>query len=804
LDHASAIHNGKILEAHNFNLASAIESDGNSPLRFGSEFRPASVLEPLLGSHPLWPRIQEMLLQGSHFSADAFPQEECSQQIDAALAYGNHKGATKALDTLYDLLDDDVTHGYNMPLPLDMVRRIPGLLISPMNIARQNTIDSLGNIVPKDRLTHDHSMEFLTRSSINSRSRLDDHEPCHFGHALSRFFHIIVDFRIKHPTKRILMSKFDWKAAYRRVHLDFDTALQCCTHLENLLLCALRLTFGGAPAPPDFSCISDTGSDLANDLIADPTWDPLQLCSPHQSKMLPMPPSPHPPDELPHPGQPLLFDFPVEEESRLTKFDNYIDDLIAAGVEIGDNIARMAAAGPLALHTMGRPLSDSEPIPRDDILSLKKFAAEALPEETKTVLGWLIDAWALQVKLPQDKYIAWSRSIQTVLDTKKISYSDLEELIGRLNHLCHVIKFAMHFLGRLRNLLASFNECKYASRHIDSDIVKDLLLWLKFMKKAASGVSLNILVNRVPTHLYRCDASLHGIGGYSDRGRAWRFEIPEELRLRASINLLEFIGSILGPWIDFVEGNLPPESSIFSQGDNTTAASWLQKTNFNSKKPAHLKVARRLANLLLESATQLVNEWIAGETNEVSDSLSRDTHLSVADHTALLYSSFPQQMPDGFKISPLPEEISLWVGSILQLLPAASQPCPQPTRSKLVSGIDGLPTSAQSTEPRTPTSSPSTRAKPTNASSPSSSAASPKPFEQANFKPEVVKAWLQGRSKITSDRWFKPSGIISDQTPLATPTVDYPRFYKGNMPVSRAKTLPPNEKKPSASEYSSP
>jgi hypothetical protein len=64
-----------------------------------------------------------------------------------------------------------------------------------------------------------------------------------------------------------------------------------------------------------------------------------------------------------------------------SKFDNYIDDLIAAGVDIGDAIARMAAAGPLALHALGRPLSDLESIPiRDDILSLKKFAAEALPE----------------------------------------------------------------------------------------------------------------------------------------------------------------------------------------------------------------------------------------------------------------------------------------------------------------------------------------------------------------------------------------------------------------------------------------
>jgi hypothetical protein len=392
LDHASAIHNRQILQAHDFDLASAIRSDGNSPLRFGSEFCPVSALEPPLGIHPLWPCIRALLLEGSHFSADPFPREECSQQGEAALSYGNHKGAIKAPDKVLELLNEDVTYGFIMPLPLSMALHIPRLLMSPMNIARQNTIDELGNIVPKDHLTHDHSMDFLPWSSINSRSRLEDHEPCHFGHGLSCFFHILVNLRLRHPTWRILMTKIDWKAAFCCCHLDVDAALQCCTHLENLLLCALCLTFGGKPCPPDWSCLSDTGSDIANDLVVDPTWDPSMLCPPHQAKMPPVPPSMHLEGELPHPGQPLLFDFPEEEESRLSKFDNYLDDLLAAGIKIDDNIARMAAAGPLALYAMGRPpLSNSVPTPRDNNLSLKKFKAEALPKETKTVLGCLID-----------------------------------------------------------------------------------------------------------------------------------------------------------------------------------------------------------------------------------------------------------------------------------------------------------------------------------------------------------------------------------------------------------------------------
>jgi hypothetical protein len=798
LDQASAAHNGKILAAHNFDLAAAFLSDGDSPLRFGSEFRQPDVLELLLGLHPLWPRIKRLLTHGSHFSAVPLSTDDCRKQVSVALQYGNHKGALKAPDKLHGLLEEDVTHGFNLPLPLPMAHLIPGILVSPMNIATQNTIDYLGNIVPKDRLTHDHTMQFFERSSINSRSNLADHEPCHFGHALDRFFHLLVHLRLKHPTRRIMMTKVDWKAAYRRCHLCLETAAQCCTTVDNLLLLATRLTFGGAPAPPDFSCLSDATSDIANDLLNDPSWDPSTLHSPHQHKLPPVPTNPHPVGSSPHPAQPLLFDFPEEEANCVAKGDNYIDDQLSVGVDIGDNITRLAAAGPLALHVIGRPLADCEPIPRDDLLSLKKFFAEAAPEEIKIVLGWLINAWELTVALPQDKYVAWSRSIRQILAAKRVALADLEELVGRLNHLCRVIKPGAHFMGRLRSLLASFGDHRYGSRHLDSDSAKDLLLWLKMLKKAATGVSLNILVLRVPTHLYRCDACFHGIGGYSSQGRAWRFLIPLDLQGRASINLLEFIGSVLGPWVDFAEGNLPEEASIFSQGDNTTAAAWLQKTNFSSCKPAHLKVARRLANLLLEANTQLVNEWIDGESNTLADSLSRDTHLSPAAHTALLLSAIPEQMPDGFVISPLPDAISLWVGSILQLLPASREPCLHPTRSKLVSGTAGSFTSAPSIAQTIPSSSPSTPPTSSPASNLSLLAVSPRPFEQANFKHEIVKKWLQERSKVTSDRWYKPSGQVDGQTPLATPMVNYPAFYHGSMPVLQASTLPPAAKKPSA------
>ena len=47
--------------------------------------------------------------------------------------------------------------GFGLPLPIHAIHQIPGALMAPMNIIRQNTIDETGRVVEKDRLTHDQS-----------------------------------------------------------------------------------------------------------------------------------------------------------------------------------------------------------------------------------------------------------------------------------------------------------------------------------------------------------------------------------------------------------------------------------------------------------------------------------------------------------------------------------------------------------------------------------------------------------------------------------------------------------------------
>ena len=195
------------------------------------------------------------------------------------------------------------------------------------------------------------------------------------------------------------------------------------------------------------------------------------------------------------------------------------------------------------MHTFGRPLSPNEPIPRSALPSLNKLLAEGRIEEVKMLLGWLYDTRRLLISLPDDKYINWSNDIATMRKEKQTSYSDLDTLIGRLNHVGYVIPSARHFLSRIRQLKTKARFRRQVS--IPALVLADLDLWIDFLQTAHNGISMNLLTYRSPTHLYRSDACEHGLGGYSAKGLAWRWEIPTHLLSIAHINFLEFLAEII-------------------------------------------------------------------------------------------------------------------------------------------------------------------------------------------------------------------------------------------------------------------
>jgi hypothetical protein len=108
----------------------------------------------LLSCHPNWKRFKKLLKNRSECPLDGLDESTRLQDVDKAITFGNHKGASSKPALLQELVKGNVIHGFALPLPLLKIRNIKGILFAPLNIQLQNTIDETGRIVPKDRMTH--------------------------------------------------------------------------------------------------------------------------------------------------------------------------------------------------------------------------------------------------------------------------------------------------------------------------------------------------------------------------------------------------------------------------------------------------------------------------------------------------------------------------------------------------------------------------------------------------------------------------------------------------------------------------
>ena len=396
LSKQAADFNWKIVEKYN-SLSSAITAQNGTAMELGSEFRPISTLVKIFGLHPLWKDLSSGIESGFNYPLTPLSNEDRKLDLQEALVFGNHKGVDKHREFYLTLINKDVVHGYCLPFPLSKISTIPGAIVPPLNIAEQNTINERGEIIPSKRLTHNQSMVYKSsNTSVNSRVIKEKLCPIMYGHALLRLIHYIVACRRKFPNKKIMLSKFDLKSAYRRCHMDYDTAIQSVTQDPELdiAMLTLRLTFGGAPNPNNFSLVSESICDLANHLLQNEEWNHKKYFSPIQDKI---PTIKTLSEDLPfEKSLPLIVDVPCDPRGHA---EIYIDDFMVACVDIGDNNIRANKAVPLAIHVVGRPLLPLEVIPRKDLISAEKLEAEAGQSEIKRNLGWNINTRSLVIAI---------------------------------------------------------------------------------------------------------------------------------------------------------------------------------------------------------------------------------------------------------------------------------------------------------------------------------------------------------------------------------------------------------------------
>ena len=794
----AAIENWKLLsEKYGKNLGKALDSNPDTQLSYGSEFRETKLLELIFSRHPLWKRMKQLLEKGACYPLEDLENENRKKDLQDALEFGNHKGVSNNPELFEETMKEEVENGWSLIIPRKKAIEIEGALMAPMNIHAQSSINEVGEIISKDRLTHNQSKEFSSGTSVNSRVVHDSLQDIMYGTCLLRVIHYIVALRSEFEDVPILLQKIDWKAAYRRGHLNWETAIQTMTQdTENdFVFVALRMTFGGAANPYFWGEISESVIDLANALLQIDDWDPNEFHSPLQHLL------PEPTNKTE--GEAITKAMPiavkVNTNNGKCKSDIYIDDGTTIILDTAENRRRGSAAVLLAIHIVGRAFDKYDPLKRKELVSLSKLHAEGRLEETKILLGWQLDTRKLEVSLPTHKYTAWSNIIKKMLDTRKSNFDELESTLGRLAHVFTIIPQMKHFTSRIRfEMIRSSNRRNKKGIKLSNEVIEDLKLHLKFLRKAKEGISMNVLTYREPTHIYRSDACPAGIGGFSAKGRAWRWEIPKDLRFRATLNMLEHVAAIVGPWIDITEGNMPKLSCILSMTDSSTAAGWLRKSNFSESKnenkeliSAKLKLSRSHALRLLENGCCDYSQWFPGEENELSDSLSRDFHLTNSDLTKLYFSKIPEQTPKDLEILPLPKEIESFLYSTLHRLPERTQQQERHKRSNLALGRGGHP-SSDKLESETPSSKDFQEGK-----NPSFSQPLHNQLEIETFQRRMANPWFAQQSDQPWTTYLRPSETLTNPTLGLTKTKSLSEFYNNSTKATKMRIQQRDTKKQS-------
>ena len=138
--------------------------------------------------------------------------------------------------------------------------------------------------------------------------------------------------------------------------------------------------------------------------------------------------------------------------------DVYIDDIATVTVDLPGYAKRAKEAVPLAIHAVGRPQTENEDVPRDNLVSTSKLEAEGIPTEQIVMLGFTLDTRRLTVALPPHKFSAWSSSITEIRRKGLSTYDQLDTMVGRLTHLSTIVPPILHFLSRIRQTMGQSKE----------------------------------------------------------------------------------------------------------------------------------------------------------------------------------------------------------------------------------------------------------------------------------------------------------------------------------------------------------
>ena len=323
--------NAKILAKYDYDLEKAIKSEPNTILTPGSEFRDIKNIEKIWKFRKKWPEIRSILVEGCIYPLKEGQTEEVRKKdLAAMVARGNHKSALtpEHIIVLEKIQKKEVSQGFTFPVTIDCLMKMKGAAVIPMGVHDQWSINESGERIVKPRACHDASFPTPSGYSVNLDHDSDLLSPCIYGQCLRRVLHDIHIKRLKYPQTIIYLIKYDFDAAYRRVHVCPAHAVKTMIIIGSKAYILNRLPFGVESGPSKYSAVSEGIFDLANDLLEDQSWDHNKLFSPLQSDF----------SEKNVPDRQINFDeakeLCVEVPFCEAKCDGYINDAILVALDI--------------------------------------------------------------------------------------------------------------------------------------------------------------------------------------------------------------------------------------------------------------------------------------------------------------------------------------------------------------------------------------------------------------------------------------------------------------------------------------
>ena len=161
-------------------------------------------------------------------------------ELNANMARGNHRSATKRTDILKEKLNRDVKFRFSLPVWASSLRDIPGTMVQACGLAVQHALEGI-----KCRLTHNLSFPITNEgASVNSRYNMAAYPEMVYRFCLSRTIHFIVALQRKFPEERILISKYDFSNVYRRMAHRASSSIHTILVHGTRAYIYLRLLFG--------------------------------------------------------------------------------------------------------------------------------------------------------------------------------------------------------------------------------------------------------------------------------------------------------------------------------------------------------------------------------------------------------------------------------------------------------------------------------------------------------------------------------------------------------------------------------